>query len=163
MQEYNHHEYMRSLASRLQATKEVGHFLAASGVRGQDALFASVNTLRYPCLVADQDEAVSLIDRGSDNLLDRQLYEVYALSQIEAGDNGSVLRGMREARGIINQVVARLVIDAHRGLHGLRLLERDSIVVVHMGKMLGDACYGVGLAFSVLSSTEFRIDESQWV
>ncbi len=168
---YNHYEYIAALVGNLRATQGEGHFAQASGSDGLEAIFAALPGLRYPLVIADADCASTTIDRGSDNPLRRTIYQVYIMDQATPGDGASLIAAKRRARAIADELAAALLEDsqyaprppAPMGPGPLyQRLERESLTIVDLGKMRGDAGYGVGLGFSIVEPAPRR-DPSQWL
>lgn len=160
---YNHYEYMQSVARRLRPLADLGnHFFYSPGWNSLVALFSRLNDMNYPCLIADYDESSQMIDRGSDNILERTYYNAYIVDGAQPGDVESVIKAKANARLLAEQVVGRMVEDQRVGYPGLEHLEIDSIRIDTLG-VVGDSGWGVAISFSVLRPTVARIDRSLWL
>lgn len=159
---YNHWAYMRALAQRLKPLQGEGHYTECADFHALVSLLAQFNELRFPCLVADYDAAAAVVDRGSDNVLERTLYGCYLLCQGATPDEASVRAAMVQARELSTQVMLALMRDHRDAREGLQHLEVNSFRIEPLGAV-GDSGYGVALSFTVLEPSTAVYNPNLWM
>lgn len=122
-------------------------------------LFARLQQLEYPCLVADHAYGAQIIDRGADSLLQRQAWGLYLLERALPAEDAEATHARATARALADRLLAAIVAEcrATRGhppeepaTSPLARVELDSLRIAPLGPV-ADFAYGIAIDFTTLS------------
>lgn len=121
-------------------------------------LFARLQQLEYPCLVADHAYGAQIIDRGADSLLQRQAWGLYLLERALPAEDAEATHARATARALADRLLAAIVAEcrASRGhppdlptTSPLARVELDSLRIAPLGPV-ADFAYGIAIDFTTL-------------
>lgn len=162
---FNFVEYMENCAIRL---KSIGHkpetpkFFRISGIMQLDEVLGNLSKMSFPALLVDDNLEGMIADRSpSDNYLDTPYYVFHVVNHVPLGDFDRQEEVKRESKGIALKILAKMLRDKRRGLHGLTFLQFGNINYQAVGP-LGDNCYGIMVSFTVPDTAPLVYDENDW-
>ena len=121
-------------------------------------LFARLQQLEYPCLVADHAYGAQIVDRGSDSLLQRQAWGLYLLERALPAEDSEATHARASTRALADRLLAAIVAEcrATRGhppdqpaTSPLARVELDSLRIAPLGPG-ADFAYGIAIDFTTL-------------
>lgn len=121
-------------------------------------LFARLQQLEYPCLVADHAYGAQIVDRGSDSLLQRQAWGLYLLERALPAEDSEATHARASTRALADRLLAAIVAEcrATRGhppdqpaTSPLARVELDSLRIAPLGPV-ADFAYGIAIDFTTL-------------
>ena len=121
-------------------------------------LFARLQQLEYPCLVADHAYGAQIVDRGFDSLLQRQAWGLYLLERALPAEDSEATHARASTRALADRLLAAIVAEcrATRGhppdqpaTSPLARVELDSLRIAPLGPV-ADFAYGIAIDFTTL-------------
>lgn len=167
---FNAITYFRDVATRMKA---IGHtpgsprFFRASNVMQLQELLQSLAVASYPALVIFDKRDGRFEDQNSNNLVDRQYYQLLILKPAGIEDSDQRQQAIDECFAIIRRIISRMTRDwltANRGLpdvHGLRNLDRGSMYYNSIGPLV-DNLFGMELVFTLREPVDTKFNADDW-
>jgi hypothetical protein len=171
MAEYNHIDYMKSVAEKL---KEIGHtdqkphFYRISGLLMLEEFLDKITSVDSGFhLLAEEDLTGQL--SGVDNPLDNENYLFFIVKHVDLNDHANRVKIKRDCKNIAKKIIARIRKHWHAAnaaieindTYGLRNFNTENIFYQTIGP-IGDNCYGIEVRFSIIEKAGTIYNINDW-
>lgn len=168
MEEYNHITYMESIAEQLRDiahTSKRQRFFKSTGIASLEGVFANLNNLNFPCIIAEDNCDSRLNDNLSDSIREFPFFTFYVLYQASAGNDDEILEARKQARSTANKILSRMLRDANSeeigNELGIRIMDFSSVRMQGVGP-LGDNGHGVMVTFTLQQEAPIDYNTNDW-
>lgn len=166
---FNAITYFRDVAIRMKAighTPEAPRFFRASNVLQLQELLQSLTVASYPALVIFDKRDGRFEDLTSNNLVDRQFYQLLVLKQAGIEDSDERQQAIDDCFTIVRRIISRMTRDwlaANRGndTTGLRNFDRGSMYYNSVGPLV-DNLFGMELVFTLREPVITAYNADDW-
>lgn len=167
---FNSVEYFENIARKMKAIRHTDSspkFFRASSARTLEELLNSGAVAQYPSIILFDKRDGKFEDRQSNNLQDRQFYQLLILQKSEQLDSDSRRQAIDESFSVCRKIISKMTkdwLEAQRIpniVDGLRNLDRDSMYYNTVGPFL-DSLYGIEFVFTLKESVNTKYEESDW-
>lgn len=108
------------------------------------------------------DGQVSNYSFMADNLIELPTYSIVIAKQTKATNAQSVTIAQKQCKQIIDQVIAKILCDAHHNRNDCNMVDADTFTTEGFGP-IGGLFYGVILSFTVKAPRAYNIKENMWL
>lgn len=166
---FNAIAYFENIARQMKAighTNERKHFFRASNVLQLQELIQNLTAAEYPALVIFDKRDGRYEDHTSNNLIDRQIYQLLVLVQTEAENSDERHAAIERCNDICRRIISRMTRDwlqAQRGndTTGLRNLDRNNMYYNSVGPLV-DNLFGMELVFVIREPVDTSYEKAEW-
>lgn len=166
---FNGITYFTNVAMHMKAighSPENQHFFRASNVLQLQELLQNLTKAQYPALVFFDKRDGRFDDQNSNNLVDRQFYQLLILKPAGIEDSDQRQQAIDDCFAIIRRIISRMTRDwlaANRGndTTGLRNLDRGSMYYNSVGPLV-DNLFGMELAFTLREPVDTTYNADDW-
>jgi hypothetical protein len=169
--EYNHITYMQAIAENIRDiahTPKKPRFFTSTGISSLEGVFSNLNSLTFPCLIAEDNCDSRLADNLSDSIREHPFFTFYVLYQASAGNDEEILKARSDAKTTARKILSRMLRDAkyldwdHEMSVGLRIMDFSSVRIQGVGP-LGDTGHGVMVTFTLQQEADIDYDTNDWL
>lgn len=167
---FNSVAYFENIAVKM---KDIRHsdsskkFFRASSARTLEELLNSGAIAQFPAIVLFDKRDGKFEDRQSNNLQDRQFYQLLILQKSEQLDSDSRRLAIDQSFSICRKIISKMTkdwLEAQRtpgNIDGIRNLDRDSMYYNSVGPFM-DSLYGIEFVFTLKETVNTKYEESDW-
>lgn len=156
--------YFKNIAEKLkelQHTTTDKHFHRIVSISQMEEFLQNMrSTTGYQLLVMDHVQG-RMIDRDSDNLLDRPYYSFYVMKNVEHGNYDARQQAIQDCKTVAKKILSKLFYDRFNAQNGLNFLDRNSITYQQSGPYAHN-WFGINYNFTLLDPANIIYNADDW-
>jgi len=161
---YDHFKYTEKLARQLipiSHTNTDSHFFRATLQTELKELTEKLTRAHGMIMIAIDEKTSDFSFNQYDSMMERPSYSIVIAKQTKATDTDTIFQAQQESKGVILQVISRMMADYQRNIDGCGLIDPNSFKIDGFGP-IGDLFYGVILDFNLNEGINYKLNPAMW-
>lgn len=133
-----------------------GRFFVADSINNMEGLLMATRTMKFPCIVAIDNDESRYVERMADNVQETKFYTFGVFKKAKNLAPADKMQVKSDLDVVMKKIVAKMKRDKGRAMNGLRDLDMNSFSFFEV-PAIGDNIIGKMCSFTVLTSAELNI------
>jgi hypothetical protein len=161
---YDHFKYTEKLARQLIPISHTNtdiHFFRATLQTELKELNEKLTRAHGMIMIAIDEKTSDFSFNQYDSMMERPSYSIVIAKQTKATDTDTIFQAQLESKGVILQVISRMMADYQRNVDGCELIDPNSFKLDGFGP-IGDLFYGIILDFYLDEGVNYKLNPAMW-